>query len=147
MAKNRYNATFDVPEQEYVLLQPGEYDFTVDSIDFDDYNGSTKIPACPMVIANIHIDTDNGKAFLTNRFYICQECAGLNAAFIKSIGKLKDGQRQFTMDWDSYIGLTGRVKTSQREYNGNMYNQVDRFLPPQKKQQPAKKKSWSDTEW
>ena len=34
-----------------------------------------------------------------------------------------------------------------REYNGNQYNNVKRFLAPRKKQQSAKKKTWSDTEW
>ncbi len=145
MANSKYNQTFEVPEQEYVLLNPGEYTFTVDDIEFGDYNGSSKIPACGMVIAHLHVDTDAGRAFLDNRFYICQECAGLNAAFFKSIGDLKDGQKTFTMDWDHVKGKTGLVKTSQREYNGNMYNQVDRFVAPKK--QAQKKNKFEDLEW
>ena len=147
MANSKYSMTFEVPEQEYVLLAPGEYEFTVDSVDYGDYNGGTKIPACGMVIVNMYVDSDKGRAFLNNRFYVCQQCAGLIAAFFKSIGDIKEGQKTFTPDWDHLEGKTGIVKTSQREYNGSMYNQVDRFLPPKKKAQTKKKNNWSDTEW
>lgn len=143
MANSKYNMTFEVEDNEYVLLAPGEYPFTVDSVDFGDYNGSTKIPACGMVTVNIHVDTEQGRAFLRNNFYVCKQCAGLIAAFFKSIGELKDGQKTFTPDWDNLKGKTGLVKTSQREYNGEMYNQVDRFIAPRKKP----KKDWSKTEW
>lgn len=150
MANSKYTMTFEVEEQEYVLLEPGEYEFTVDSVDYGDYNGGSKIPACGMVIVNMHVDTDKGRAFLNNRFYICKEGAGLIAAFMKSIGDLKDGQKTFTPDWDHIEGKTGIVKTSQREYNGNMYNNVDRFIAPKKASKPApkaKKKDWGNTEW
>jgi len=143
MANSKYSMTFDVPEQEYVLLAPGEYDFTVDSVDYGDYNGGTKIPPCPMVTVNIHVDTDQGRAFLKQNFYICQEGSGMIAAFYKSIGLLKDGQKTFTPEWEKITGKTGIVKTEQREYNGNMYNRVSRFQAPKKKP----KKSWGDTEW
>lgn len=146
MANSKYNMTFEVEEQEYILLNPGEYEFTIDSVDFGDYNGSEKIPACGMVTVNIHVDTEQGRAFMSNRFYICQQCAGLIAAFYKSIGMLKEGQKTFTPDWDHIKGKTGIVKTKQREYQGNMYNSVDRFLAPKKTVQ-KKATKWSETEW
>jgi hypothetical protein len=140
--------TFDVEEQEYILLEPGEYQFTVDDVEYDDHNGSAKIPPCGKVIVSLSVDTERGKAYMKNNFYVCKEGAGLMAAFLKSIGVLKEGQKTFTPDWDSYIGKTGIVKTSQREYNGNSYNNVDRFIAPKKKDAPASKKSkWGDTEW
>ena len=152
MANSKYTMEFDVEEQEYVLLEPGEYEFTVDSVEYGDYNGSSKIPPCGMVTVSLHVDAEQGRAFLKNNFYICRECAGLIAAFYKSIGLLKDGQKKFTPDWDSIKGMTGIVKTSQREYNGNMYNNVDRFMAPRKTPaqapvKPAKKNNWGDTEW
>lgn len=147
MANSKYVMEFEVEDSEYVLLTPGEYEFTVDSVDYGDYNGSAKIPPCGRVTVNLHVDTDQGRAFLNNNFYICKECSGLIAAFYKSIGELKDGQRTFTPDWDSLPGKKGRVKTSQREYNGNMYNNADKFLPPKKADKPAKKKGYDLEEW
>jgi len=147
MANSKYAMEFEVEDQEYVLLKPGEYDFVVDSVDYGDYNGSAKIPACGMVTVNLHVDTDKGRAFLRNNFYVCKECAGLIAAFFKCIGDLKEGQKTFVPDWDKLPGKTGLVKTSQREYNGNLYNNVDRFLAPKKAPAKAQKKAWSDTEW
>lgn len=143
MADSKYTMTFDIEEQEYVLLAPGEYEFTVDSVDFGDYNGSDKIPACGKVTVNIHVDTDKGKAFLNNNFYVCKEAAGMIAAFFKCIGMIKEGQKTFSPDWDHIKGKKGIVKTSQREYKGNMYNQVDRFIAPRK---DTKKKGY-DLGW
>ena len=152
MANSKYTMTFDVEEQEYVLLPPGEYEFTVDSVEYGDYNGSSKIPACGSVKVNINVDTEAGRAFLTNNFYICKECAGLIAAFWKSIGELKDGQKTFTPDWDTIKGKTGIVKTTQREYKGKLYNNVDRFVAPKRGMQPKpapapKKNNWGNTKW
>ena len=143
MADSKYTMTFDIEEQEYVLLAPGEYEFTVDSVDFGDFNGSDKIPACGKVTVNIHVDTDKGKAFLNNNFYVCKEAAGMIAAFFKCIGMIKEGQKTFSPDWDHIKGKKGIVKTSQREYKGNMYNQVDRFIAPRK---DSKKKGY-DLGW
>ena len=120
MADSKYTMTFDIEEQEYVLLAPGEYEFTVDSVDFGDFNGSDKIPACGKVTVNIHVDTDKGKAFLNNNFYVCKEAAGMIAAFFKCIGLIKEGQKTFSPDWDHIKGKKGIVKTSQREYKGNI---------------------------
>ena len=39
MANNKYAIEFEVEEQEYVMLEPGEYQFTIDSVDYGDYNG------------------------------------------------------------------------------------------------------------
>lgn len=142
MADSKYTMTFDIEEQEYVLLAPGEYEFTVDSVDYDDYNGGAKIPACGMVIVNLHVDTENGRAFLNNRFYVCKEGAGLIAAFFKSIGMIKDGQKTFTPDWDHIKGKKGMVKTSQREYKGEMYNNVDKFIAPKKGEKKTGKKNY-----
>lgn len=139
MADSKYTMEFEVEEQEYALLTPGEYEFTVDSVDYGDFNGSAKIPPCGKVTVNLHVDTDNGRAFLNNNFYVCKEGSGMIAAFYKSIGILKDGQKTFRPDWDAIKGKTGIVKTSQREYNGNMYNNVDRFIAPKKSAKPAKK--------
>lgn len=148
MANSKYTMTFDVEEQEYILLEPGEYQFTVDDVEYDDHNGSAKIPPCGKVIVSMSVDTERGKAYMKNNFYVCKEGAGLMAAFLKSIGVLKEGQKTFTPDWDSYIGKTGIVKTSQHEYNGNTYNNVERFVPEKKKAAPASnKKKWGDTEW
>jgi hypothetical protein len=143
MADSKYTMTFDIEEQEYVLLTPGEYEFTVDSVDFGDFNGSDKLPACGKVTVNIHVDTDKGRAFLNNNFYVCKEAAGMIAAFFKCIGMIKEGQKTFSPDWDHIKGKKGIVKTSQREYKGNMYNQVDRFIAPRK---DSKKKGY-DLGW
>lgn len=143
MADSKYTMTFDIEEQEYVLLAPGEYGFTVDSVDFGDFNGSDKIPACGKVTVNIHVDTDKGKAFLNDNFYVCKEAAGMIAAFFKCIGMIKEGQKTFSPDWDHIKGKKGIVKTSQREYKGKMYNQVDRFIAPRK---DTKKKGY-DLGW
>lgn len=143
MADSRYTMTFDVEDKEYVLLNPGEYEFTIDSREYGDFNGSLKLPACGKVTIHFHIDAPEGTAYLKKDFFVCKEGSGVIAAFCKSIGDLKDGQKTFQPDWDNMVGKKGRVKITQREYNGNMYNNVDRFVAPKKKA----KKAVRELEW
>ena len=151
MTNNKYNQTFDIEdqEQEYVLLQPGEYQFEVTDIEYGDYIGSAKIPPCGKVTVKMTVKTDKGTAFLRNNFFVCRECAGLNAAFFKSVGLLKEGQKKLTTDWDATVGEKGWCKTSiYTSDNGNQYNNVDRFIVKKVAEKPKKKtQNYTDTEW
>ena len=129
MSYSKYYLTFYVEEKEYTLLEPGEYPFKVVDVLFGDYNGSAKIPACPMVTLELEVDGgEQGKAIVKNNFYLCQECSGLIAAFAKSIGVMEDGEKTVCVDWDEVGGFKGTVNINHREYNGNKYNNVKSFV-------------------
>ena len=129
MANSKYNTSFEVEDKEYTLLGPGEYPYVVTEVKYGDYNGSAKIPACPMVTVELEVDGgEQGKISVSNNFYICKECAGLLAAFAKSIGVMDDGEKVVSIEWDEVEGMKGTVYINHREYNGNKYNQVKKFV-------------------
>lgn len=129
MSNSKYNLSFDVEEKEYVLLEPGEYPYKIVDVLFGDYNGSAKIPACPMVTVELEVDGgEQGKVTLKNNFYLCKECAGLLAAFAKSIGVMEDGEKTVQIDWDEIGGFKGICNINHREYNGSKYNNLKSFV-------------------
>lgn len=129
MSNSKYSVSFEVEDKGYTLLEPGEYPFKVVDVTFDNYNGSAKIPACPSAKVELEVDGGKqGKVTLFNNFYLCQECAGLLAAFAKSIGTMKDGDTTVNLDFEQIDGMNGIVKVDHREYNGNKYNNVKSFV-------------------
>ena len=138
-----YNSAISVEDDEYVLLQPGTYQFQVDRVEFGRYEPNpqkpSKLPACPKVTVYLHVDTDSGRAFMQNNFFLHSSTQGLIAAYFKSLGMIPEGAKSFTMDWNGSIGKKGWVRTSIRVYNGIEYNQGDRFVkaPQNAAEQPA----------
>jgi hypothetical protein len=131
MSNSKYNVSFDVEDSdfEYTLLEVGEYPFEVSEVRYGDYNGGSKIPACPMVTVELDVDGgEQGHVTVNNRFFITKECAGLLAAFAKSIGVMEDGDKKVDIDWDQVEGMKGIVYINHREYNGQQYNQVKKFI-------------------
>jgi len=132
MSEMNYNSTIAIEENEYVLLQPGTYQFTVDRVEYGRYEPNPqrpgKLPECPKVTVFIHVDTPEGRAFLQNNFFIHASTQGMITAYFRSLGMIPEGAKSYTMDWNGSIGKTGFVKTSVRLYNGIEYNQVDRFV-------------------
>ncbi len=121
----------EIPTSDYVVLKPGEYEFTIDSFERSQYNGGEKMGPCPMVLVNLHVKTPEGNAFVNNhRLYLSRKTLGLLAAFFECIGMKKKGEDIDLRWFDSIVGKKGTAKFSNREYNGNVYNQVDRFLVP-----------------
>ena len=140
MSEMNYNATIQIEENnDYVVLTPGTYEFTVDRIEFGRHvpnpQNPGKLPECPKVTVFIHVDTPEGRAFLSNNFYLHTSTQGLITSYFRSLGMIPDGVKQYTMDWNGSIGKTGWVKTTTRLYNGVEYNNVDRFV--KKAGQPA----------
>ncbi len=119
-------------EPEFVLLPDGEYEYEVKSFERQRYQGSAKengLPPCNMAILNLEIKNDKGLCSVRERLYLHSRCEGLLSAFFVSIGQKKKGEK-LAMDWNKVVGAKGRCKLGHREYNGEKYNQVTRFLPP-----------------
>lgn len=122
-----------VDQEELVTLRPGEYIFTIIRFDRKRYEpkpGSTgKLPACNMAEITIEInDPEQGRGIARDKLYLHSSTQGLLSAFFASIGMKKKGEPA-KMNWAQVLGKQGVVKIKNREYNGNKYNEVDRFLP------------------
>lgn len=121
-----------VQESTFTLLPEGEYDYKVVNFERAWYEGSDKIPPCNKAIITIKVETPQGDAELKENLFLTTKTEGLLSAFFGSIGQKKKGE-PLRMNWGKVIGSTGRAKIGTREYNGNTYNQVKRWLSPDDK--------------
>ena len=123
-----------------ILLEEGDYDFTVTGFERGRHNGSAKIPACNKAIITLSIDSPQGVAEIKENLILYKTMEWKISAFFRSLGLKKHGER-LTMDWDHVLGAAGRAHIVQREYIGNdgtnkKANNVGYFIdymPPEKR--------------
>lgn len=118
-------------EPEFVLLEPGEYNFTVTSFERGHYDGSSKLPACS--VAKLAFKCSNGiqeTTVFANLFLVSNQKWKLTH-FFKSCRLIAADMPEgvnYAMPWSRVIGAQGRVLIKNREYNGKQYNEVEKFL-------------------
>ena len=118
---------------EFVVLPPGEYDFTVKKFERSMYQGGTSkkdghaINPCPLAKITMEVQTENGPALVNDTLFLKANNVWKISAFFQSIGMAEEG-KPFTPDWNGAVGGTGKFKTKSREYNGKTFNEVDRYI-------------------
>lgn len=118
---------------EFVLLQEGDYDFTVESFDRARHNGSEKLPPCNKAVLKLRIDSDQGTAYINHNLFLHTITEGMLSAFFACIGQKKKGE-PLRMDWGRVPGSTGRVKVGIHTYKNKdgedrRSNEIKRFYP------------------
>lgn len=125
---------FAEPVPEFIILAPGEYDFTVKKFERSMYQGGTSakdghaIQPCPLAKITMEVQTPNGNALVNDTLFLKANAVWKISAFFQSIGLAKENE-PFTPDWNGAVGCTGKFKTKNREYNGKTYNEVDQYIP------------------
>lgn len=121
----------DTPE--YILLDPGEYVFTVKSFERGYYNGSDdgKIKACPMAKLHLEVTTPKGIARVDDTIFLKMKSKWKIDAFFRCLGLAKAGQA-YTPNWNGVAGMQGRAKIKSIERKGKKYNNIDRYVYPEK---------------
>ena len=113
-----WDSTIEDDGTGFVLLEAGDYDFTVTGFARGRHNGSAKIPACNKAIVTLSIETPNGVAEIKENLILYKTMEWKISAFFRSLGMKKHGER-LVMDWDKVLGAAGRAHIVQREYVGN----------------------------
>ena len=126
-----WDSVIDQDGAPFVLLDEGEYNFTIQEFKRAIFPGSQKIQQCPK--AELVLNIDNITTVKTDLILASQLMWKL-AAFARSIGVKKHGE-SCTIPWDSIVGRSGRCKIKHRSYidkNGETKtaNEVDSFLDP-----------------
>lgn len=112
----------------FTLLEPGEYDFTVESWTKARFGGSPKQPACNQAKLRIRIAdiTIEHNLFLhsKNMPFLCQ--------FFKAIGQRGSGE-SIIPNWAKVPGSTGRCQLGIRDWKGKdgemrQSNEIKKFL-------------------
>ena len=122
-------------EMEFELLPPGEYEFTVESMERSRYGGSEKMAACNAANLTLTIkDPETGsdrKVFDT--LYLSSKAEWRLSQFFTCIGQKKKGE-PLRPNWNTVPGSSGRVEIEVNKYtdkNGNQKenNRVKKYLP------------------
>lgn len=112
--------------QEYVNVEPGDYTFTVTKVERKNFPGSDKLPPCNMAEVMGTIDVPKGTATFRERLYLCKAYEWKLSGFFRCLGMKKHGEK-LRMNFPGAVGKKGYARFSVREYNGQKYNQIDRY--------------------
>ena len=113
-----WDSTIEEDGQGFVLLDEGDYDFTVTGFERGQHNGSAKIPPCPKALLTLSVETDAGVAEIKENLILYKTMEWKLSSFFRCIGLKKHGER-LVMDWGHVLGASGRAHIIQREYVGN----------------------------
>lgn len=123
---------------EYILLDEGNYAFTVDSYARERYEGSAKVPPCPRANVSLVIDLPDGRsAKISDRILLYTGGQWRISQFFKCLGFQKDPETdKITPKWNEAPGKSGIVNIKQRTYTNNdgeerTTNDVSRYLSPE----------------
>lgn len=113
-----WDSTIEDDGQGFVLLEEGDYDFTVTGFERGQHDGSAKIPSCPKALLTLSIETPSGVAEVKDQLILYKTMEWKLSSFFRSIGLKKHGER-LVPKWDQVLGASGRAHISKREYVGN----------------------------
>lgn len=123
-----------VKDDAFILLEPGEYDFTVKMYERGRFSGSEKMPPCAQATIHVQINTPQGEVVLKNNIFLHTKTEWALSAFFASIGQKKKGE-PLRMNWNMVTGARGRCEIGNRTHEGKTYNEVKRFIPMEDSQQ------------
>lgn len=112
-------------DDQYVILEDGDYDFTVMNFERGLQDKTEKLPQCNKAIITLKI----GEAVITENFPLCANMEWKMSAFFRAIGMKKHGEKA-KMDWAGAIGKSGKChvkKTQGTKNNGTYFNNVDKY--------------------
>ena len=117
--------------QEFVILEEGDYNFTVTDFERGRFPGGTKIPPCNKAALTLQVKTPDGVAICRTDLLLYKTMEWKLSAFFRCIGQKKHGER-LVMDWNRVIGSRGRAHFKPRAYtdrdgNERQANDLDRF--------------------
>lgn len=99
----------------FLLLDDGDYTFSVTKFERGHHGGSEKIPPCNKAILSIAIETPEGTATINCNLFLHSKFEWKLCQFFTSIGQRQHGEK-LKMDWSKVIGAIGRCKIGTRTW-------------------------------
>ena len=123
---------------EFLLLDEGDYDFTVTAFERGRFPGSAKIPACNKAVLTLTVQTSKGEANTKYDLILWSSLEWKISEFFRAIGQKKSGEA-FVPRWNEVVGSKGRAHFKPRKYlkNGEerQVNDVSKFYDAPQTQQ------------
>ena len=127
-----WNDSISLDSKEFVVLEDGDYDFTVKEFERGSFPGGAKIPPCNKASLVLQVESTNGSATIHTDLLLHRSLEWKLSEFFRCIGQKKRGER-IVMDWSKIVGSKGRArirKTTYTDRDGNSRNknEVERFI-------------------
>ena len=128
----------------WTLLPEGFYPFRVERMERERYQGSQKMPQCPMAKLTLAVaGTDGRETAVQQRLYITRNQLWKVSRFMESVGRGRNGAGKVIIDWGGIEGSTGWVKLKVRSYTGRdgqerQTNDVEWFVKPEEQEEAWK---------
>lgn len=125
----------------WTLLPEGFYPFRVERMERERYQGSQKMPQCPMAKLTLSVTGADGRdTTVQQRLYITRNQLWKVSRFMESVGRGRNGVGKVIIDWGGIEGSTGWVKLKVRSYTGRdgqerQTNDVEWFVKPEEQQE------------
>lgn len=129
---------------EWTLLPEGFYPFRVERMERERYQGSQKMPQCPMAKLTLSVTGADGRdTTVQQRLYITRNQLWKVSRFMESVGRGRNGAGKVIIDWGGIEGSTGWVKLKVRSYTGRdgqerQTNDVEWFVKPEEQEEAWK---------
>lgn len=124
---------FDGEERSFVTLEEGDYEFEVTKFERGHYTpgAGAKTPSCNQANMTLKVETENGEAYIIDRFPLASTMEWKISAFFRSVGLKKHGEK-LKMKWQESIGLKGRAHITKTEGNrdGVYFNNIGYYIDP-----------------
>lgn len=131
-----WDSEIEQDSAEFVILPPGDYDFTVIDFERARHAGSEKLPPCNKAIVHIKVTGPQGSTTIKHQLFLHSKTEGLLCQFFVGIGQRKRGEKA-SMNWNAVVGATGRCKVGIRTWMGSQgemqSNQIEKFYEPEEK--------------
>lgn len=125
----------------WTLLPEGFYPFRVERMERERYQGSQKMPQCPMAKLTLAVaGTDGRETAVQQRLYITRNQLWKVSRFMESVGRGRNADGKVIIDWGGIEGMGGFVKLKVRSYTGRdgqerQTNDVEWFVKPEEQQE------------
>lgn len=110
-----WEGEFDATD-EFILLAPGYYPFTVKNLERERFQGSNKMAACPRAKLTLEVTAGNNTVNITDRIMLSTKTQWRVSQFFQSLGFAKDANGKMAMHWNEILEKTGWLKLDLRSY-------------------------------
>ena len=133
-----WDAEIENDGQEFVVAEPGDYNFVVTGFERARFAGSEKMPPCNQAKLTIKLEMPGaaGECIIKHNLFLHSKSEWKLCEFFTAIGQRKKGQK-VSMNWNAVIGARGRCKVSKRSFKsknggGDLWtNDIDKFYAPE----------------
>ncbi len=126
-----WDSVIESDGQQFIILDEGDYDFTVTNFERGHYPGSAKLPPCNKASVTLTVTLPNGQtAVCRDDMILYRTLEWKISSFFRAIGQKKSGE-SMAMDWARAVGARGRAHFKPRSYESggkqHTTNSVDHY--------------------